>query len=211
LTKKTNSSLADQTRRRRRKPEAAESEILNAAENFLREFPFRDMTVDDIMSRTGLSRPSFYEYFRDRNQLVIRLTEGFGVRNAAICETWLRSPKSAEDLPRVMYEFAELAASEGHLMRALADAASSDPEVEASYHTALQAAIDKVAQRIREDAAQGLIDVGGLDPQNLASALIFMNQAYLIEALGRRPQADPKAVAETLATIWTRVLYGNSR
>ena len=48
----------------RRAPEAAESEILSAAENFLREFPVRDLTVDNLMARTGLSRASFYGYFR---------------------------------------------------------------------------------------------------------------------------------------------------
>src|SRR5208337_1654627 len=74
LTNTTSSPVTDKTRRRRRKPEAAETEILNAGENFLREFPFRDMTVDAVMSRTGLSRSSFYEYFRDRNHLVIKLT-----------------------------------------------------------------------------------------------------------------------------------------
>ena len=75
MPKEINSPNADKNRRHRRKPEAAESEILNAAENFLREFPFREMTVDHIMAGTGLSRPSFYEYFRDRSHLVIKLTE----------------------------------------------------------------------------------------------------------------------------------------
>ena len=62
-------------RRRRRSPESAEREILAAAESFLRERPFHEMTVDEVMARTTLSRPSFYVYFRDRNQLVIRLVE----------------------------------------------------------------------------------------------------------------------------------------
>ena len=42
--------------------EVAEREIVNAAEAMLREKPFRDLTVDDLMRRTGLSRPSFYVY-----------------------------------------------------------------------------------------------------------------------------------------------------
>ena len=57
----------------------------------------------------------------------------------------------------------------------------------------------------------GLVKLDGIDAQHLATALILMNQAYLIETLGRRPQADPKIVAETLVAIWSRVLYGNSR
>ena len=64
--------------RRRRSPESAEREILDAAEAFLRERPFRDLTVDEVMARTTLSRPSFYVYFRDRHQLAVRLVEGIG-------------------------------------------------------------------------------------------------------------------------------------
>jgi len=46
-------------RRRRRTPEAAEREIIDAAEAFLREQPFRELTVDEVMRRTDPSRPSF--------------------------------------------------------------------------------------------------------------------------------------------------------
>ena len=60
-------------RRRRRKPEEAEREIIVAAEAFLRERPFRELTVDEVMRRTGLSRPSFYVYFKDRHELVLRI------------------------------------------------------------------------------------------------------------------------------------------
>ena len=51
-------------RRRRRTPEVAEAEIVAAAESLLRERSFRELTVDEVMRRTDLSRPSFYVYFR---------------------------------------------------------------------------------------------------------------------------------------------------
>ena len=210
MSKKPNSPQGKE-RRRRRKPEAAESEILNAAEQFLRESPLRDMTVDDIMSRTGLSRPSFYEYFRDRNQLIIKLAERVGRQNAAIVEKWLTSKNPVEDLRPVTNETVELAVSQGHLLRALTDAANGDSQVETTYRQEMQAAINKTAQRIRDDAVSGVVKLDGIDAQHLATALILMNSAYIIETLGRRPQADPKVVAETLIAIWTRVLYGNSR
>jgi AcrR family transcriptional regulator len=208
--KKANSSFADKTQRRRRKPEAAESEILGAAENFLRESPLRDMTIDDVMSRTGLSRPSFYEYFRDRNQLVLKLAERLGARHSAICATWLHSEQPVEVLPRVMHQFGELYAADGHLMRALVDAAGDDSEVEALYRKSMQMSIEEVAQRIRNDAEAGLTNLEAVDAEHLAGALLLMTQSYFIDKLGRRPQDDPRVVAETLAAIWRRVLYGNS-
>ena len=211
LTKKTNSAQTEKPRRRRRRPEAAESEILNAAENFLKEFPFRDLTIDDVMSRTGLSRPSFYEYFRDRNHLVIKLTERLGARNLALSEPWFLGSEPIEDLRRTMHEAAEFYVTQGHLLRALSDAAASDRQVEATYRKTTETLIDGVAQRIRADEARGQIALNGIDPQDIASALILMNEGYLIEKLGRQPQADPKSVADTLLAIWLRVLYGVSR
>ena len=65
-------------RRRRRTPEVAEQEIIAAAEALLRERPFRELTVDEVMRRTELSRPSFYVYFRDRHHLVLRVVEHIG-------------------------------------------------------------------------------------------------------------------------------------
>src|SRR5690349_7911177 len=43
------------TRRRRRSPAEAEREILDSAERFLRERPLRELTIDEVMSGTGLS------------------------------------------------------------------------------------------------------------------------------------------------------------
>jgi AcrR family transcriptional regulator len=211
LTKRSHTTQPEKSRRRRRKPEAAESEILNAAEGFLREFPFREMTIDGVMSRTGLSRPSFYEYFRDRNHLVVKLTERLGARNRAIGEPWLLGQDSVEDLRRAMRDLAQFYVTEGHLLRALSDAATGDRQVETSYRRMTETIIDGVAQRIRADVARGRIALNGIDPHNIASALILMNEGYLIEKLGRQPQADPAVVADTLLTIWLRVLYGVSQ
>src|SRR3954462_11590069 len=77
-------------RRRRRSPESAEREILRAAESFLRERPFHEMTVDEVMARTTLSRPSFYVYFPDRNNLVVRLVEDVGGEVFTMAERWLK-------------------------------------------------------------------------------------------------------------------------
>ena len=35
-----------------------------------------------------------------------------------------------------------------------------------------------------------------------------MNERYLLSALGRTRSVAPETVVETLATIWTRTLYG---
>ena len=66
----------------------AEREIIAAAEELLRERPFRDLTVDEVMRRTELSRPSFYVYFRDRHQLVLRVVERLGAEMLEMSARW---------------------------------------------------------------------------------------------------------------------------
>ena len=80
-----------ETVRRRRTPEAAQREIVEAAEALLRERPFRELTVDEVMRRTGLSRPSFYVYFKDRHELVLRVVAHLEAELLAVANRWYES------------------------------------------------------------------------------------------------------------------------
>jgi AcrR family transcriptional regulator len=66
----------------------AEGEIVAAAEALLRERPFRELTVDEVMRRTDLSRPSFYVYFRDRHHLILRVVEHLGNELRTMSQRW---------------------------------------------------------------------------------------------------------------------------
>lgn len=198
-------SEAGKPRRRRRKPEVAESEILEAAENFLREHPFRELTIDDVMSRTGLSRPSFYEYFRDRHHLIMKLTERLTSSTYTRSEPWLSGSDLVEDLRATLEGIVELYITRGHLLRALADAATHDHQAELCYRKMMTGFIDATAARIREAVQRGVIK--DIDAEEVATALVYMNEGYLIEKLGSKSKTDPRIVAETLLVIWQRVLY----
>src|SRR2546423_1701384 len=87
-------------RRRRRTPEVAEGEIIAAAESLLRERPFRELTVDEVMRRTDLSRPSFYVYFTDRHQLVLKVVEHLGAELFTMSDRWLRGTGEGPELAR---------------------------------------------------------------------------------------------------------------
>ncbi|HEX5914574.1 MAG TPA: helix-turn-helix domain-containing protein, partial [Rubrobacter sp.] len=94
----------DRVPRRRRRPEEAERAILAAARAFLEERPFREMTVEGVMVRTGLSRPAFYAYFRDRYEVVTRLLEGIGGLLFALDWRWLSGGEGGEDAREVLVD-----------------------------------------------------------------------------------------------------------
>jgi AcrR family transcriptional regulator len=193
--------------RRRRPAEVAEREILTAAAAMLRERPFRELTVDELMRRTDLSRPSFYVYFRDRHELVLRVVEHVGRELWKISENWYTGAGDAPAVARRSIEHVVAVwAEHGPLLGALADAAADDPQVERVYTSLVEGFIGVTARHIDREVAAGRILP--LDPVETATALVWMMERYLVRSLGRGGEDRRDTVAEVLGTIWVRVLYG---
>ncbi|UYP18655.1 TetR/AcrR family transcriptional regulator [Rhodococcus sp. Z13] len=55
--------------------ETARTQILAAADNAVERFGIVKTTIDDVARETGVSRPTIYRYFRDRDTLITALIE----------------------------------------------------------------------------------------------------------------------------------------
>jgi TetR/AcrR family transcriptional regulator, ethionamide resistance regulator len=212
----SNEVTGDRGPRRRRTPEEAERAILAAARAFLEERPFREMTVEGIMVRTGLSRPAFYAYFRDRYDLVTRLLEGIGSLLFALDWRWLSGGEGGDEAREVLIDALQAGSQTfveyGPVLRAIADAAGYDARVEQVYRYGLiERLIAAVGARISRDIEAG-ISPCTLDSEETARALVLMTERYLLDAFGRperRPsRRESAAVFGTLEEIWVRTLYG---
>ena len=187
----------------------AEHEIIAAAQALLRERPFRELTVDEVMRRTDLSRPSFYVYFRDRHHLVLRVVEHIGGELLTVSDRWYRGEGERPALLHAATDdIVAVFAEHGPVLRALADAAADDPDVEHVYRRLVQSFIDVTARHIRREMAAGRIHA--LDPAETATALVWMMERYLTLTLGRQPHRERGVIVETLETIWSRVLYAQA-
>ena len=192
--------------RRRRTPEAAQREIVEAAEALLRERPFRELTVDQVMRRTGLSRPSFYVYFRDRHELVLRVVEHLQTDLLTVANRWYESIGGGPTVLReAMNGVVTVYGKHSAVARALADAAVDDPEVEAAYGALIQGFVDVTAEHIERELAAGHLTP--VDAPEAAKALVWMTERYLYHSFGSKRRVPPARVTTTLATLWTRSLY----
>lgn len=189
------------TRRRRRSPAEAEREILESAERFLRERPLRELTIDEVMAGTGLSRPAFYVYFRDRHDLVLRLIAEIGAELFEMADRWLKGGDLRAGVEGVVAVYAK----HGPVLRAISDAAVDDPEVEEMYHGLVQRFIDATAEYIRREQRNGR--AAGMTARRTAAALVWMNERYLSICLSGNKPVKPREVSDTLTQIWTRALY----
>jgi AcrR family transcriptional regulator len=197
-------------RRPRHEPRETELEILEAAEQLLRERPFREVTVAQIMLRTGLKRPAFYAHFSDLHDLVLRLFGDIGAELFEMADRWLHGSDPERDVRAAIEGVAAVYRDHGPFLQALADAAPTDERVETAYRSLLQAFVDATAGRIRSDRASGGI-AADTDANETARALVWGTERYLSEAFGRSPQDDLAPVLEVLQHIWLATLYPAAR
>ena len=202
------SATSTPRRRPRHDPRDTEREILVAAESLLRERPFREVTVEQIMLRTGLKRPAFYAHFRDRYELVPRVLENIELRLFEAANRWLQGDGHEHDLRASASAVVSVYVEQGPILRALADGAVSDAKLEETYSALVQAFIDANAEKISSEQAGEHIPPG-VDAEETARALVLMTERYLNELFGREPQGDPALATAVLHRIWVSTLYGS--
>lgn len=189
------------------KSERTRAEIVDAAFEFLWSRPFREMTVNSLMASTTVSRPAFYQYFRDVHELMETLLVTLEGEILAGAEPWLLGTgdpvalldDSLSELVRVCYR-------RGPFLKAVADAATADKQVETAWNGFLGRFDDAVSERIAADQNLGLIV--DFEPRPVAIALNRLDAYTLIQAFGQRPRSRPGPVAQAIKRLWISSLYG---
>jgi AcrR family transcriptional regulator len=197
-------SAATQRARQREHRENTRREILAAAGRFLRERPYRELSVDVVMTDTGLTRTAFYRHFDDITDLVLRLLGEVGGELFAIAQVWNRSagaepPRAAQ---QALGEVVGFFVRHGPLLQAIVDAAATDEQIERGYRAAFNGFVDITTQALDRLVQEGELSVPHTGA--LALALNLMNEAYLLHEFGREPFGDPDIALATLETVWLR-------
>ena len=192
-----------------RKAERTRKAILDGALELLWSQPFRDMTVADLKAITGAGRSAFYRYFDDLYALMETLVLGLEEDIFEVAAPWFTGEgdpvvllrESLSGLVRVCYE-------QGPLLRAVADASTTDERLESSWAGFLLQFDDAVTAHIEGQQAQGIIPV--FDARPVAVALNQLDASLFIHAFGRHPRQNPELVLEAVTRIWTSTLYQSS-
>jgi AcrR family transcriptional regulator len=193
--------------RRRRTPDEAEREILDAAERIVRERPPDELTVTSVMEGTTLTRNAFYAYFRDRYDLIARLVKRLRADHDADIAAYVAAGEDVTALGReALASAARLWADHGELLRALSEAAASDEEAARAWAEFTAPTYEGAMARVRADMRAGRIR--GIDPEPTVRALIAMNRATFMQELVGKPDAGVERVVDALHLIWIRALYG---
>jgi len=198
------STPAQRTRQRDHR-ESTRRQILDAAEDLLRERPFRELTVDAVMGEIGLTRTSFYRHFDDLTDVVLRLFEEVSEDLYEVAKQWSGAagagyPDPGRDALAGLVAFY---VRHGPLMRAFHEAAAADERIERAVREMTGRMMEVTGGTLERLAEAGVLQVP--DPHELARAMAIMNQSYLLSQFGYEPQGDPAVALATLRTIWLRL------
>jgi hypothetical protein len=148
----------------------------------------------------------------DLYDLVARLLASLEAALWEPAERWIEGSEGPpeEDIRRAIGGVVSVWVAHGPELRAIAEASLHDREVASLWRDGvIERFVDAVTDRLTKEIRRGCID--HLHARETATALLLMNERYLMDTLGRAPQADAKPIAETLERIWVRTLYGTDR
>jgi TetR/AcrR family transcriptional regulator, ethionamide resistance regulator len=188
---------------------AIQAAVLDATEALLAEgTPYPELNIERIAKRAGISRTAFYFYFRDKRELLMRLTEDVTQRLYAESDIWFSGEgEPVEELGRALHNVAALYRAHGDVLRAIVDAASADEEVARFWHAIIDRFVQATQRRIEEEHAAGRPGAG--EPHATAFALCWMTERTFHQqfVLGEPLPRDELVAA--LTAIWVRTIYGD--
>jgi AcrR family transcriptional regulator len=189
-----------------------EQAILATAERLLAERSFASISVDDLAKGAGLSRPTFYFYFKSKEAVLLSLLEP--VITLADSEFDGAVQRLPADPRRVwrngIKAFFTAFASHRTLVSAGREALATSPEFKAVWSAYMQKWIDQTATMITAERKRGAAPET-IPAADLASSLNQMNERTMMAALATEtPAVDEDRVVDTLTHIWVTSIYGES-
>ncbi|HEX2084660.1 MAG TPA: TetR/AcrR family transcriptional regulator [Solirubrobacteraceae bacterium] len=177
---------------------AIEAAVLRATEELLEEgASFAELGIERIATRAGISRTAFYFYFRDKRELLVRLTEEVNAELLAAADTWW---SGESDLRTALHAIADLYSEHGALLRAVVEVATYDEEVARFWRGLVGRFVDATRERIEAE---------GGDPSPApatAFALVWMVERSFYQQLVQGEPLPIDELVDAMATIFERTL-----
>lgn len=194
--------------RRRQQPDETRTLILDTADRLLRERPFRELSVDDVMRPTGYGRTVFYRHFGGLADLVTAVLARVLPPFVLASQQLAQGASGEVTLERARELLGPVVAhwhAHGPLMKALRDASVYDRDIDVRVVEAQERLRAVTTEAVRQRQEAGFL--AGVDAEQVAMALASMTQRYLLMTFGETTATASEAAAvETLALVWVATL-----
>jgi TetR/AcrR family transcriptional regulator, ethionamide resistance regulator len=187
---------------------AVQSAVLRATEELLGEgASYADLNIERIANRAGISRTAFYFYFRDKRELLMRLTDDVNEQLFQQADIWFSGAGEPEaEIREALTNIAALYGQHGVLLKAIIEVSTYDDEVAAFWHGLLGRFIEATRRRIEAEQRDGR--AAGDDAHATAFALCWMTERTLYQQFVQEQPVPGAELVDALAGIWLRSVYG---
>jgi AcrR family transcriptional regulator len=191
---------------------AVQAAVLEATAALLAEgVSYAELNIQRITTRAGISRTAFYFYFRDKRELLLRLTEDVTDELYRQGDIWFSGVGDAsEEVGEALTNIGGLYHEHGAVLRAIVQAASLDDEVAVFWHAVVDRFVAATARRIT--ALQETGDAAdGVDAHATAFALCWMIERTFNQQLALGQPLPEQALVDALTGIFVRAVYGTDQ
>ena len=181
--------------------------ILPAVEELLGHSPgFANLGVEDILRASGLARSTFYRYFKDKNEMLLAVSE------PVIEEIWKLVLRPWELIPdvtlpkleRVLLEITQVYIPHMPLLDAMTEISAYDPQARQRFQEAFEHVLEGVAAHIRRGQADGVIRPD-LHPVETAGWITWMGERGMSRMV---PGADEATIGRLATSIAELIWHG---
>ena len=187
---------------------AVQADVLRATEQLLAEgTSWADLGIERIATTAGISRTAFYFYFRDKRELLIRLTEDVTELLYAEADRWYSGEgDDEEEIREALTKISELYVEHEALLRVIVEVSTYDEEVATFWRSLLGRFI--LATRMRIEAEQEAGKSPAFPAEPTAFSLIWMCERTLYQLMVQEPGFSREDAIEALVRIFMRSVYG---
>ncbi|MFE0454163.1 TetR/AcrR family transcriptional regulator [Streptomyces sp. NPDC058914] len=189
---------------------ALETQILSVLEERLRGggVTYTELSVEQIAQAAGISRSTFYLYFRDKVDVLLRLNGSLKKESFAIAESWRPTGPAggldglARTYERILRHYREHAA----LLAAINEVAAYDPLVREAWTADQEQFIDNVVAVLQEEQLAGRTPAD-IDPRFAAKVIVQGGGQVLAQQVSQSDGSDDALVARELARSYWYGVY----
>lgn len=196
ITRKSRASSAAE-----RRP-AIEAKLLEATERLLSDGTrYTELSIQQLCSEAGIARSTFYVYFRDKSDLVARLTEEMLGQLTEVASQWWQPGAARDEVLAATRLLIETYSRHEALFAALTETAAYDAEIRALQVEMVERHARPLEALIERGKEGG--SVRGVHTRETVSALSWMLQGACYHlARGAGEQAIERLAEALTAIIW---------
>ena len=189
---------------------AVEAAVLAATEDLLAQgATYAELNIERIAGAAGISRTAFYFYFRDKRDLLVRLTSEVNQQLFdAAAAWWSGEGEPRERIREALAGVGRIYEGHGPLLRAVVEVSTYDEEVATFWRGLVGRFVEATRARIEAEQDRGA--ALPVPAHATAFALTWMSERTFYEAYVQHVPVATDELVDALAGIWTRAVYGGA-